>query len=88
MKLTMQRLKQSSHEAAKAAEDDSGRLLLAKIAGPARRDQGTADAENEILKEQAGKGLRLGDVMDQVCEVNGVKVLAGKGRGCRHEWPA
>ncbi len=49
-------------------------------------DLKSLQAENESLKSKAAKEA-LGDVMDQVQDVNGVKLLAVSSR-CGYERPA
>ena len=53
--------------------------LLDKIAA-LQAELKTVTSENEALKSKLAKDA-LGDVMDQVCEVNGVKLLASKLEG-------
>ena len=50
-------------------------------------DLKSLQAENESLKSKAAKEA-LGDVMDQVQDVNGVKLLAVSVDRCGYERPA
>ena len=53
--------------------------MLEKIAG-LQNEIKALQSENESLKSKLAKDA-LGDVMDQVCEVNGVKFLPAKVEG-------
>ena len=64
----------SWHEAAKASKDHSGGTEQAKIESMLEEIK-TLHAENEKLKSKLANDS-LGDVMNQVQDVNGVKLLA------------
>ncbi len=69
---------QELHEAAKLLKTTPA-SLLEKIAS-LQEELRTVMSENESLKSRLAKDA-LGDVMDQVCEVNGVKLLASRLEG-------
>lgn len=69
---------QELHEAAKLLKTTPA-SLLEKIAA-LQAELKSVQSENESLKSRLAKDA-LGDVMDQVCEVEGVKLLASKLEG-------
>ncbi len=69
---------QELHEAAKLLKTMPS-LLLEKITA-LQAELKAVLSENESLKSRLAKDA-LGDVMDQVCEINGVKLLASKLEG-------
>ena len=72
------KLEEDLHAAAKAAKTDVASLV--KKIETMQEEIKALQSENQKLKDKAAKDA-LGDVMDQVKEVNGVKVLATKLEG-------
>jgi alanyl-tRNA synthetase len=71
-------IEQEMHEAAKLLKTTPA-SMLEKISA-LQAELKAAQSENESLKSKLAKDA-LGDVMDQVCEVNGVRLLASRLEG-------